>query len=36
MGAVMAKLCATTVGLGWNFLINSGWTFRDAHDEVSG
>ena len=35
MGAVMAKLCATAVGLGWNFLINSGWTFRDAHDEAS-
>ena len=34
-GALAAKLIATAVGLGWNFLINSGWTFRDAHDGVS-
>jgi putative flippase GtrA len=25
---LLAKLCATGVGLGWNFLLNNFWTFR--------
>jgi len=29
-GALIAKVCATGVGLGWNFLANRIWTFRDA------
>ncbi len=27
-GALVAKICATGVGLGWNFLINNFWTFN--------
>ena len=26
--SLLAKLCATGVGLGWNFLGNHFWTFR--------
>ena len=29
-GALVAKLCATGVGLGWNFVVNNLWTFRAA------
>jgi putative flippase GtrA len=29
IGAVLAKLCATGVGMGWNFAANHWWTFRD-------
>lgn len=29
-GALAAKICATGVGLCWNFLANNFWTFRDA------
>jgi putative flippase GtrA len=25
---LLAKLCATGVGLAWNFLVNHFWTFR--------
>lgn len=28
--AVLAKLCAIIVGIGWNFLANHFWTFRPA------
>lgn len=28
-GELLAKLCATGVGVGWNFLANHFWTFRD-------
>ena len=27
---LLAKLCATAVGLGWNFTLNNFWTFRFA------
>jgi putative flippase GtrA len=27
--ALLAKACATAVGLSWNYLANSLWTFRD-------
>jgi putative flippase GtrA len=33
-GALAAKVCATGVGLGWNFLVNNLWTFRDAAPEL--
>jgi putative flippase GtrA len=29
-----AKICATGAGLGWNFLVNNLWTFRDAPHQV--
>ncbi len=32
LGAIAAKLCATAVGLCWNFLINTTWTFRDSRE----
>lgn len=28
LGAACAKICATGVGMGWNFLANHLWTFR--------
>jgi putative flippase GtrA len=34
-GDVLAKVCATGVGLCWNFLANNFWTFRDPTDSVS-
>lgn len=30
--ALAAKICATGVGMGWNFLANHLWTFRDPAD----
>jgi putative flippase GtrA len=33
-GDLAAKVCATGVGLGWNFLINNLWTFRDVAPEL--
>jgi putative flippase GtrA len=27
-GALAAKICATAIGMGWNFLANHLWTFR--------
>jgi putative flippase GtrA len=27
-GAIIAKICATGVGMGWNFFANHLWTFR--------
>jgi putative flippase GtrA len=29
-GALAAKICATGVGMGWNYLANHLWTFRPA------
>ena len=29
-GAIFAKVCATGVGMGWNFIANHRWTFRAA------
>ena len=34
LGAIMAKLCATGVGLCWNFLINTRWTFGKSLERV--
>jgi putative flippase GtrA len=34
-GALLAKVCATVVGAGWNFLANNIWTFRNAPQEES-
>ncbi len=31
LAAVLAKLCAIAVGVGWNFLANYFWTFRPAN-----
>jgi putative flippase GtrA len=33
-GDLLAKLCATGVGLFWNFLANNFWTFSRATKEV--
>jgi putative flippase GtrA len=33
-GALVAKICATGVGVCWNFLANNLWTFRDAPQRV--
>jgi len=33
-GTLLAKICATGVGLGWNFFVNNLWTFRDAATEL--
>lgn len=33
-GTFVAKLCATGIGVCWNFLINNFWTFRAAPQEV--
>lgn len=33
-GALLAKICATGIGLGWNFVANRFWTFRDAAPEL--
>jgi putative flippase GtrA len=29
-GPILAKVCATAVGTGWNFLANNSWTFRET------
>ncbi len=34
LGVLIAKICATGVGLGWNFFANNLWTFRDAPIKV--
>jgi putative flippase GtrA len=33
-GDLLAKLCATGVGVCWNFVINNNWTFRSEPREV--
>lgn len=33
-GTLTAKLCATGIGVCWNFLINNFWTFRAAPQEA--
>lgn len=34
-GALFAKICATGVGMVWNFLANHCWTFRASQPRVS-
>ncbi len=33
-GALLAKVCATGVGLCWNFIVNNFWTFAEAGEEA--
>lgn len=33
-GDLLAKLCATGVGVCWNFVINNNWTFRSEPGQV--
>jgi putative flippase GtrA len=34
LGAIFAKICATGVGMGWNFLANHLWTFQAESTQV--